>query len=182
MYLLRSLIIHVVLLAVVATMLYVGASHLPTTSQIALDNISVNPGESETKKTALNKAPELTVPSISDSETTANQPLSGSGIPVSEMQKYLSEVMNRINRVKEYPKDARIKEQEGIVELLVEVAPDGKILGTKLSKPSSFESLNQAAILAVQKLGTLPPLPLNSAGSPLGEPIELHIPMQFQLL
>jgi TonB family protein len=97
------------------------------------------------------------------------------------MQKYIAEVVSRIQRVKQYPKDAIFNEQEGLVEVLIEIAPDGKINRSQITKSTPYQSLNAAAIQAVEKLGILPPLPQASESKPVKSPIQLRIPIHFQL-
>jgi protein TonB len=117
--------------------------------------------------------------SLSQSESAESE--EGGGIAPSEMQKYIIEIVNRIQRTKQYPKDAQFNEQEGMVEILIEVAPNGQITKAVLTKKTPFESLNQAALSAVQKLGVLPPLPARPDGTPATRSVSLHIPIHFQL-
>jgi protein TonB len=116
---------------------------------------------------------------LSQSESAESE--EGGGIAPSEMQKYIIEIVNRIQRTKQYPKDAQFNEQEGMVEILIEVAPTGQITKAVITKKTPFESLNQAALSAVQKLGVLPPLPARPDGTPATRAVSLHIPIHFQL-
>ncbi len=114
-------------------------------------------------------------------QSSSSEESAGGGIAPTEMQKYLSNVVAGINRVKKYPREAQFNEQEGVVTVLIEIGPDGKILRTQLEKSTVFESLNAAAMAAIQKLGNLPPLPLQPSGNPVSRPIQLHVPIHFQL-
>lgn len=106
---------------------------------------------------------------------------SGTGIAPTELQKYFLELLERIHRSKKYPRDAQFNEQEGVVQVLLKVAPDGEILRVELEKECPFPSLNQAGLTAVQNLGRLSPLPKNTSGELPVRPITLHIPIHFKL-
>lgn len=106
---------------------------------------------------------------------------SAGGLPPNEMQKYILEIVNRIDRVKQYPKEARFNEQEGTVEVSLFVSTEGMISKIELSKKTPFDSLNQAALSAVQKIGALPPLPVRADGTPMTGSMKLYVPIRFQL-
>lgn len=145
----------------------------------AIHSIGIPHHEPDDDVISSQKPIEKTQSSTSDSDQVSSD--EGGGIAPTEMQKYIIEIVNRINRNKRYPKDAQFNEQEGVVEILLEVFPDGKIARSEISKKTPFESLNQAALAAVQKLGALPPLPVGANGNPVLKPITLHIPIHFQL-
>ena len=65
--------------------------------------------------------------------------------------------------------------------MLLEIAPDGRVLRSEIEKKVAFNSLNDAALKAVQALSSLPPLPLKPSGMPASRPILLHIPIHFKL-
>lgn len=91
-----------------------------------------------------------------------------------ELGRYVSRVLARINETKRYPREAQFNEQEGTVTLLLEVAPDGSLVRVEMESPCPFESLNQAALEAVRKVGRLPPTPTPRS-------LIFHIPIRFQI-
>jgi protein TonB len=181
MHLFKSLLIHLAFLITIGLMLHANPSLVGEQVSIPLENISA--ANDEAKKMSPHTTPHAEVSKVAGSTTVDSiaKSFGENSISATEMQKYLSEVANRINRIKQYPKEARIKEQEGAVEVLLEVSPEGKILNSVIATPSAFESLNHSALIAVQKLGLLPPLPLDSSGKPALQPIQLRIPIRFQL-
>jgi len=46
----------------------------------------------------------------------------------------------------EYPEDARLNRQQGMVLLLVDVSPDGAVLNVKLERSSGYRKLDEAAL------------------------------------
>jgi len=188
----RSLILHATIVAMLLFAIYWDYRNTRTEVPITLEHISLSDKmkkalhsaihtmglphhEPENLKSAVQSAPSQATESNSLEESA------GGTIPPNEMQKYMLEVVARINRVKQYPKEAQFNEQEGIVTVMLEVAPDGNVIKTELEKGAAFESLNRAAMAAIQKLGTLPPLPPRASGTPPTKPIQLHIPIHFQL-
>lgn len=192
----RSLVVHLILLVAVIIVVYVE----PRATQdqpILIENISL---EQQVKRafhkvihtvglpheeidddaiSPQTKTSVQTQSSLSQSQSAESE--EGGGITPSEMQKYIIDIVNRIQRTKQYPKDAQFNEQEGVVEILIEVAPNGQITKEVITKKTPFESLNQAALSAVQKLGVLPPLPARPDGTPATRAVSLHIPIHFQL-
>jgi TonB family protein len=115
-----------------------------------------------------------------NSDSTEDQGAFG-GIEATEMQKYFLEISNRINRSKVYPKDAQFNEQEGVVQVLLKISPEGKVISSEIKKGTAFKSLNDAAMSAIQKIGDLPALPLKPSGMPINKPILIHVPIRFHL-
>ncbi|MBU6375234.1 MAG: energy transducer TonB, partial [Bdellovibrionales bacterium] len=95
----------------------------------------------------------------------------------SEMQVYLSGIIARINAQKKYPRSAHFNEQEGLVQILLEVAPDGRLIRTEVEKPCAFPVLNEAALDAVRAIGTLQPLPQSYSS----KSVVLHVPIHFKI-
>jgi protein TonB len=190
----RSIFIHLILLAMISIAIYWDSSVQKVDSTIVLENIQVTdrikkvfhhaihtigiphqePVESDQKST-------LDHPAESLENSTADEGGESGGIAPSEMQKYFIEVVSRLNRIKKYPKDAQFNEQEGVVQVLLEIAPDGKLIRSEIEKSTAFKSLNDAALNAIQSLGQLPALPLKPSGLAPSRPILLHIPIHFKL-
>ena len=176
---LQSLLIHFLILGLFLTWALLVPRHLETKNQIMVEGApSLNQKILATAKN--NKKVDLAIES--DEKKSEMNLAESAGVAPSEMQKYLIQVSRQINQFKKYPEDARMNEQEGIVEVLLEIAPNGKVIHFALSQLSSFESLNQAVLMAIQKMGDLPPLPLDLAGNLQKNPIKLRVPIRFQLI
>ncbi len=189
----QSLLIHALLISGLIVLMNTDRPNEKVDSVITLENVRVS---DQIKKVFHRAIHSMGIPHREPEESERQLPESdpadslgensadegaGGGIPASEMQKYFIEVVNRLHRTKQYPKEAQFNEQEGVVRVLLEIAPDGRILRSEVEKNSTFKSLNDAAIAAVQKLGQLPPLPLKPSGAPTSKPIILHIPIHFKL-
>ena len=104
----------------------------------------------------------------------------GSGsAPLTPLQRYLLELIGRINAVKRYPRDSLLNEEEGTVVVTLVISPEGRIQSSELTRPSPFKSLNRASLEAVQQLGGLPPLP--DTQGPVARPIRVRIPMAYHI-
>lgn len=185
-FFLGSISIHIGLAALLIAIVFINWEPEVIDVPITLEKISLSEKISKVIHTAVHK---MGLPHKEPGET-ATKKEEGTGdhndasegtIPPSEMQRYLGEVVQRINRTKQYPKDAQFNEQEGVVAVVVEIAPDGKILRSEIEKAAPYESLNKAALAAVGRLGVLPPLPMTSTGKPVSKPIQIHIPIHFRL-
>ena len=89
---------------------------------------------------------------------------------------YVSEIVNRFERNKVYPKEAVDREEEGRVVLALTIDGDGSVSNARITEPSPFRLLNDAAMLTVRKVGRLPPTP-----PVLPHPLHVHVPMKFQI-
>jgi protein TonB len=69
----------------------------------------------------------------------------------------LRETLNRLSEELLYPADALQRGLEGEVVILVELGAEGRILDASIATGSGHRSLDDAAVRAVKKLGTLGP-------------------------
>ena len=99
-----------------------------------------------------------------------------SGTPLTEEQRYLLALLQRLDSVKTYPRESLLREEEASLTLMLVIRPDGSIESSSLSSPSPFVALNRAAMQAVSKLGSLPPLPASWNRS-----IRVRIPISYRL-
>lgn len=57
----------------------------------------------------------------------------------------------------EYPKASLVNEEKGTVTMSLKLAPDGKVLESKLTKSSGFKNLDKAALASITKCHFMPP-------------------------
>ena len=76
-----------------------------------------------------------------------------------------------------YPASARLKRQEGVVLLAVEVGANGKPLRVEVEKSSGFKSLDEAALTDILRRGSFEPARLD--GVPVAARVQ--VPVRFQL-
>lgn len=85
-------------------------------------------------------------------------------------------LLPRIEALKQYPVDARLKQVEGRVVVRVVIQEDGKIVSAIVAKSSGHDTLDQAALETIRKVS---PITLTQ---PLEQsPVTLHIPIRYQL-
>jgi len=176
MHLFQSLLLHLLLMGILLVAIHFGPSRVEGMHSIALENISLNKPV-KTINSETDEASKVQINTSAPTGATSPESLPGQtqeNISPSLIQNYLQEISNRINRVKKYPEAARMNEQEGVVEVMLEVAPSGEVLRSEIKKSSTFDSLDHAALSAIQGIGTLPPFPAS-------KPIQLRVPIQFQL-
>lgn len=189
----RSIFLHLILLVLVSGIALWHHSEPVMDASITLDDIfhkaihkigiphqepvhRIKPQEE-----SLKPSPDSSNQSKSELQESVEPSEPGGGIAASELQKYFQDIVRRIHQVKKYPKDARFNEQEGVVQVLLEISPGGDLVRIQLEKECPFKSLNDAAFHAIQSLGKLDPLPLKPDGTPASRSIMLHIPIHFQL-
>ncbi len=88
---------------------------------------------------------------------------------------YLAQILSRIERLKEYPRQARLRREEGLVEVRLILQRSG-VISEILITQSATPSLDRAALEAIQALGALPPPPAE-----LSAPNSVRIPIRFSL-
>lgn len=85
-------------------------------------------------------------------------------------------LLPRIEALKEYPVDARLKHVEGRVVVRIVIQEDGQIVSAAVAKSSGHDTLDQAALETVRKIS---PIALTQ---PLEQsPVTLHVPIRYQL-
>ena len=85
-------------------------------------------------------------------------------------------LLPRIEALKEYPVDARLKHIEGRVVVRIVIQEDGQIVSAAIAKSSGHDTLDQAALETIRKIS---PVTLTQ---PLEQsPVTLHVPIRYQL-
>jgi protein TonB len=87
-------------------------------------------------------------------------------------------VKGKINKVRNYPADARRRQRTGTVFVAFVVNEHGEILSSQLVTPSGTLSLDRAAMIAVQSARPLPPPPKNILRNGV---FKVTLPVEFEL-
>jgi protein TonB len=90
-------------------------------------------------------------------------------------ESWKSEIVMRINSVKEYPEDARSQGTSGTASVAFSVDRNGRVMGARLVGSSGSAILDQAAIETVRRAN---PVPAPPAGVPGGN---FTIPLHFSV-
>ena len=69
---------------------------------------------------------------------------------------YAKTVMTKVMGSVDYPRMAKVRHQEGQVVVALDVGADGKVAASKIEKSSGTQSLDDAALAAVQAAAPYP--------------------------
>ena len=141
-------------------------------SQQKISSLSTKTSDPAPVDDAMGKA-ESTPPS--QTSAAANSSSSWSNFSDEEKMKYLATLTQIISAHRYYPKSAILNEEQGVVQIKVSLASDGKILNCELAKSSKYPSLDQAAIKTLTQIGSLP-LPPKHEGA-----LTLLVPIRYEI-
>ena len=74
-------------------------------------------------------------------------------------QAYVSSVMKQVFGKVEYPKMAKMRHQEGVVQIQITINAKGGVQEAKIEKSSGLQTLDDAALEAVQSVPSFPEPP-----------------------
>lgn len=86
-------------------------------------------------------------------------------------------VMERLERFRSYPADARAEHDEGITVLRLLISRRGDVLGATVNETSGSNILDEEAINLAHRVSPLPQPPSEI----IGDPLVLLVPVSFQL-
>ena len=116
---------------------------------------------------------QATVPTVPGFSATAADAMAG----FMTRQDYYELVKMRVEALKKYPAQARKNEVQGEVVVRFELDENGKVLSLSIPKSSGSESLDQAAMRAVQQASPFPHPPSGM----FKYPFRLQLAIQFML-
>ncbi len=109
--------------------------------------------------------------------TSIEKPIAGTARPASnEMSRYIGLLATVLQENRRYPREAIAREEEGVVGLVVKLGSNGDLVEARVKDPSSFSSLNEAALKTILSIQHYPKPPIAE-----GSVIELAIPMRFKI-
>lgn len=108
------------------------------------------------------------------SAANSNAQVAGSGTDTSEMAAYRSAIRREIESHKRYPTRAKIMRKQGKVSVSFNVGADGSLSGAKVIKSSGDESLDKAALDAINVSRSV-------GARPAGFPSSLNVQISFTL-
>src|SRR5262249_8672175 len=97
--------------------------------------------------------------------------------PVAVTPTYQGLILAHLERNKRYPRDARMRRQEGVATLRFSIDRTGKLLGFKLEASSGHPALDAEVLAMIQRAAPLPPFPPEMTQGEL----ELVVPVRFAL-
>ncbi len=108
------------------------------------------------------------------SAANSNAQVAGSGTDTSEMAAYRSAIRREIESHKRYPTRAKIMRKQGKVSVSFNVGADGSLSGARITKSSGDESLDKAALDAINVSRSV-------GARPAGFPSSLNVQISFTL-
>ncbi|HHF3524766.1 TPA: energy transducer TonB [Haemophilus influenzae] len=108
------------------------------------------------------------------SAANSNAQVAGSGRDTSEIAAYRSAIRREIESHKRYPTRAKIMRKQGKVSVSFNVGADGSLSGAKVTKSSGDESLDKAALDAINVSRSV-------GARPAGFPSSLSVQISFTL-
>jgi protein TonB len=135
--------------------------------------------------TSLADTQERTVPATQNNASSGDLPAKSSTVQKAEqraqqqgaLKHYLKEIVTKIHAVKKYPRNARRKGWEGTVVIKLHILPTGNFERAEIVQASRYESLDKAALQAIQKAQPFPEFPEEISVPSL----VVNIPIQFSL-
>ncbi|MDJ0275274.1 TonB family protein [Sphingomonas sp. 2R-10] len=110
-------------------------------------------------------------------ETTAPEakpvppaPQSSNAVPT-----WQGQVLAALNKVRRYPRDASLRRQQGVPYIRFVMDRDGRVLSSRLERPSGIRSLDSEAMSLPKRAEPLPRPPEEVRGNT----IELVVPVEF---
>ena len=92
-------------------------------------------------------------------------------------QKWQSQVIAHLNRMKKYPADARKRREEGVPRLQFTIDRAGRVVSARIIRSSGFPALDQAALDMINRASPVPAPPDSVPDSR----ITLTVPVNFNL-
>jgi protein TonB len=109
-------------------------------------------------------APATTAPQISKGDKATVPP------------SWTRQVVGLLERNKRYPSAARVRKEQGIVQLAFSLDRAGHVTATRIVKSSGSPALDKEVLELVKRAEPFPPLPPN-----VGEPLDLTVPIRFNI-
>jgi len=128
-----------------------------------------------------NQSPRIPVIEDTDIAKWQDEPeMSSASVPSVDERRVMTErtytdlVQKKIEAVKQYPKRAQRRNDQGVVKIVFSIGNDGEIVSVNIFKSSGSRILDRAAIDAVKKASPFT--------SPPNGPMIIQLPIKFELL
>jgi protein TonB len=93
------------------------------------------------------------------------------------LSQFARTLLAHLERLKRYPRDARLRREEGVVYLRFVMDRVGKVLSARIERGSGYAALDAEVLALIARAAPLPPLPPDLPQAQL----ELTVPVQFHL-
>ena len=141
---------------------------------------SINPA-TQPPASAPEKAPETPSGSTTEPDDSvllsADTEVTVSAANILIEQRYISSLIRRTQSFAKYPRVALKRRHEGTVRLTVTLSPAGKVLDIEYEEKARYDTLNEAAQLAITSADPFPPLPPEIVESQF----QFSVPIVFRL-
>lgn len=86
-------------------------------------------------------------------------------------------VLQKLERLKNYPSDAQNNRQEGVATIKITINRQGNVLSSKLAKSSGYSTLDKEAVALAYRASPLPAVPESIKGNN----ITINVPVDFHM-
>lgn len=101
----------------------------------------------------------------------------GGGKIEGELQKYIREIVRRVDSKKRYPRVSQENREEDTIPVKLVVGSEGQVLDFQVLKKSEYDRLNAATLQTIKEASPFPPLP-----SGYDKPrLTVEIPVRFRI-
>lgn len=90
---------------------------------------------------------------------------------------YYARLLGWLDQHKDYPREARLRREQGVAQLYFRMSRDGRVLSYRLDDSSGHQALDDAVIRMIERANPLPPFPPEIKDAEL----ELVVPVEFFL-
>lgn len=97
------------------------------------------------------------------------------GLGEGERNEYIASLIRLISQYQHYPKASILNEEEGVVQITVNLGGDGRLLGSEVSKSSGFSRLDEAALKTIRQIAVFPMPARQMSGLALAIPIRYDL-------
>ena len=87
--------------------------------------------------------------------------------------------MAHIERHKRYPEEARTRREQGVAQVFFSIDRQGRIIESRVVKPSGFSALDEEALAMLQRADPFPAPPPEVPGK---DRVDMPIPIRFNLV
>lgn len=94
-----------------------------------------------------------------------------------ELQKYIREMVRKVDSKKRYPRVSQENGEEGTIPVKLIVGSSGQVLDFQVMRKSEYDRLNAATLQTIKEAGPFPPLP-SSYDKPR---LTVEIPVKFKI-
>jgi periplasmic protein TonB len=88
-----------------------------------------------------------------------------------------SQIVARLEEHKRYPEEARLRRDQGVVQVFFALDREGRLIESRVVRPSGVREFDEEALAVLQRAAPFPPPP----DVLVGDRVDLTVPFRFNL-